>query len=247
MERNQLSDLLKKGPTLVYVAEHLHISRPTLYRQMRYYMNGEDSKLNKTAKSYFDGFISGEISNEEQAVKFLDSIEDFAEAEIEELHSTYEEALDELERAEEEYDQLKSKLSPTEKVRRQEEIDRLSKKVTSIQSKLSYISGNDSFNNIPTKLVWNKGAIRSVCNVSCFGATVYLDADYDVCQHISAELLVRVSGEDYPIAKYNAKKNTKMIKLDDYNGEHFCKYRIIWQDGSEIKTAGPYPIRVTDY
>ena len=90
MERNQLSDLLKKGPTLVYVAEHLHISRPTLYRQMRYYMNGEDSKLNKTAKSYFDGFISGEISNEEQAVKFLDSIEDFAEAEIDELHSTYE-------------------------------------------------------------------------------------------------------------------------------------------------------------
>jgi len=245
MGRENITELLKKGPSYTYLADNLDVSRPTLYRQIEYYKNGEDSKMNRVVKDYFDKIVMGAISSEEEAVKELDNIKFMKEAKAEAARQTINDMQGELDDMLEDFRVRSSSFSPKQRAEALAAIDQKTEEMFELAKSVGIQLRRYSLNQGPERLKWKEGELRSAILYTYNSARVYLDADYDKCENITVELLVRISGDYFSIARYRPAKDTRFVDIQDIPEGPECKYVIKWMDGDKMKSVGPYKIEDT--
>ena len=242
MTREDISELIRIGPPLTYVAEQLRISRPTIYRQMGYYAASEDKKIRPELRGYFDGLVMRRLTTEEDCIRYLEDCRGRADAEEESMRR-------DLERLRSEKRGLVSAMNGSDYMS-PEEISKAKRRVNEIDTAVEGISKNlhmDSGNIHLDRLEWNPGEIRSVAHCPFGLARVYIDADYDRCRNITVELMVLISGEFFPCARYVPKENSRSVDIGEIMGGVEYRYRLLWIDNGVQKKAGPFPIVYEDY
>ena len=242
MGKEHLAELLKKGPSLTYLADRLEVSRPTLYRQMENYRKGEFSKMNPIIRGYFDKVVMGQIANEEEAMKELDQIAFMVEGKKEEDRRLLMEKQDELEELMDEYKAMSKKMSPKDRLAFQERIDAKDKELQELSKTLGEDIPTSWSHQIPERIKWNEGEIRSVCVCPYDTPWIIIDREYEDCPNVTVELMMVISGQDVPIARYIPRPNRKFAVMGYLAKGPQYKYRLKWIDDGKVKTAGPYVI-----
>jgi hypothetical protein len=242
MGREDITELLKNGPSLKYVAEMLNVSRPTLYRQIEYYRNSEDSKMNKVVKDYFDMLVMGRITTEEEARKHLEQIQYFAEAKKELDRMTLDKAYEDYHIAVTNLRYNSRNMTSREKVEEQEKIDKMEKDLRALEEQLDIEPSREWYSQMPVRMEWNKGDIRTACYCNADVPRVYIDADYDVCRNITVELLVEISGSDFSFARFRPQEDARFVDLGSIGSGPNYKYLVKWTENDKVRTAGPFEI-----
>ena len=230
MTREDIEDLLRKGPPYTYVSEMLGVSRPTFYRQISLYKESQDNRMIDTVRRYFDMVAMGEIASEEEARKQLEQIHFITEAKGESKMMELNKARDELLMARISYDRSYHDMTSREKVDAQEKLDELQEKVRSMEDDADSKIPRDKYGRAIDRIVWNKGDIRSAVHSSFSNARIYIDADYDRCRNIAVEIFVDISGEDFAFAIYRPAEYTKYIEISDLPGNVRYRYRLKWTE-----------------
>lgn len=242
MGRSDLKEKMRKGPSLSFVATQLDMSRPTLYRQMDNYVNGDIGKVNPYLREYFDNVLRGAYDNNEDAIKDLEQIRFFIdgkkEAEQEEFRKDWNMYEDDRRTF-----RFESRgLSTEAKVERQEALDKRRDDLRARAEKLG-IDFDDLFSMEPDPLEWNEGEIRSLCTTSFDRTMVLIDADYARCRDVTVELLVTVSGKDFVLERIRPKKDRRYALVKGVMDNIDYRYRLRWNEDGQDRFAGPYPLR----
>ena len=247
MSREQLKDKMKSGLPLSTVATKLGISRPTLYRHMEFYMNGDDSKVNSNLKEYFDNVLMDRYANDEESVKALEQIRFFMDAEKEKSKEDFDRQFLEWSQKSDSYDRVKEDLSSNEKVRRQEELDNMYRVLQDRAKELGidlelYEFEREGEGEEEYKLKWNDGEIRSTYVEAMRSVMIFIDRDFDRCRDITVELIAQVSGEDFVFLRLRPEENTRFVRLNPMELSRRFEYRLKWSDGETIKYTPKYPL-----
>lgn len=242
MGRESIEEMLRNGPPLTFVAEKLGISRPTLYRQIKMYRDGNEQKMIDTVREYFDMVVIGDVDSEESARKQLEQIAYLAEAKGESKVMEISKANEQLMIARMEYSRNYRDMTTEEKVEAQMKIDRLEEEIGKMEGELDSGPLRDRFGRRIDRMVWNDGEIRSAVLPEYSSARIFIDADFDRCRGVWVELSVDVSGEDFTFARMKPQENNRYVDIENLPGNTTYKYTLRWNDGDKQKTAGPYDI-----
>lgn len=244
MSREQLKAKMKNGPPLSQVAKKLGITRPTVYRHMEFYIEGEDSKVNPHLKEYFDNVVMDKYTNEDEMKKDLEQIREFMdadnEAKIENLKERYQEYQDRKDKFDENGDYLSIE-------DRNKEYDSLRKELSGLKNEAKdlKVDLDDIFPDFDEyereELQWNEGDIKSVPSLGFRSSVILLDADFDKCRDITVELFVTVSGKDFVFKRIRPQENERFVRI--YRSMPMATgYRLKWNSGDKVKTTPIYPI-----
>ena len=245
MSREQLKNKMKSGLPLSTVATKLGISRPTLYRHMEFYMNGDDSKVNSNLKEYFDNVMMDRYANDEESVKALEQIRFFMDAEKEKSKEDFDRQYLEWSQKTNSYERVKEDLSSNDKVKRQEDLDAMYRVLQDRAKELNIDLDLYEFERIgdeeeDRELKWNEGEIRSAFVSAMRSAMIFIDRDFDRCRDITVELIAQVSGEDFVFMRARPEENTRFVRLNPMDLGRRFEYRLRWIDGETVKYTPKY-------
>ena len=238
---------MKKGPSLTFVAEQLNISRPTLYRHMENYMKGNDTGVNPHLKEYFDKVVMGRFESEQGAVKELEQIRFLMEAEADKGREDFEKEWGEYENDSRSFAFARHELSSEERLRKMEELDNRRNELEVRAKELGIDFNRYLFDEDPEVLKWNEGEIRSACLCPFDGTMVLIDADFEKCRSITVEVMIKVSGEDFVMARVRPEEDRRFAVIGFLRENVDYKYRLRWNEGERVRYAGPYPIKFKVY
>ncbi len=242
MGRESIEEMLRNGPPLTFVAEKLGISRPTLYRQIRMYHDGNEQKMIDTVREYFDMVVMGDIDSEDSARKQLEQMAYLAEAKGESKVIEISKANEELMIARMEYSRNCRDMTTEQRVEEQRRIEKLEEEIGKMEGELDSGPLRDRFGRRIDRMVWNDGEIRSAVLPEYSSARIFIDADFDRCRGVWVELSVDVSGEDFTFARMKPQENNRYVDIENLPGNTTYRYTLRWNDGDKQKTAGPYDI-----
>ena len=243
----RLKELMKQGPPLTVVADKLGISRPTLYRHMDSYMNGDDDSINPNLREYFNNIIMGKYKTKDEALAELEQIRFFLDAEKTVKKEEFDKEWREYEEDCHSFRYGARNLSADEKVKRQAELDRRERELEDKAKKLEIDFRRYLFDEDPQDVKWNDGEIRSACLCPFDGTMVLIDADFDRCRDITVEVMIKVSGEDFVMARVKPEENRRFAVIDFLRENVAYKYRLKWNDGDRVKYTPAYDIKFKAY
>lgn len=242
MSRQELRDKLKQGPSLTHIAEQLNISRPTLYRHIENYMKGDDRNISTYLKEYFDKVVEDQFATEEEAEKELEQIRFFIDGETAKAREEYEQEWVDYRNDQHSFRYLMSDLTLEERIKKLEELDRRREELEAKGRELG-LDRYSFFEEDSAVLKWNEGAIRSECLSTIEKTMILIDADFEKCRDITVEVMVKVSGQDFVMARVRPEEDRRYAEIDFLGIGAEYRYRLRWTEGDKVKTAGPYPIR----
>jgi|GEM_PF-1564395 len=242
MGRESIEEMLRNGPPLTFVAEKLGISRPTLYRQIKLYRDGEEQKMIDTVREYFDMVIMGEVNSEDSARKQLEQIAYLTEAKGESKVMEVSKANEELMIAQMEYSRNCRDMSPEERVEAQRRIEKMQDDIYKMEGELNSGPLRDRFGRRIDRMIWNEGELRSAVLPEYGSARIFIDADFDKCRGVWIELSADISGESFTFARMKPEENSRYVDIENLPGNTRYSYMLRWNDGDKQKTAGPYDI-----
>ena len=247
MSRTDLKELMKKGPSLTYIAEQLNISRPTLYRHMDNYMKGNDRNVNQYLREYFDKVVMGQFSSDQEAMKELEQIRFFMDAEADKGREDFEREWREFENDSHSFAFAQHSLPREERLKKMEEMDKRRDELEAKAKELGIDFNRYLFDEDPEILKWNEGEIRSTCLCPFDGTMVLIDADFEKCRSVTVEVIVKVSGEDFVMARVRPEEDRRFAVIGFLRENVDYKYRLKWNEGEKVRYAGPYPIKYKAY
>ena len=229
------------------VAEKFGIPRGSFYRQMEYYKEGKDSKMNAVVKGFFDKLVMGKISTEEEFEKELNDIQFMMESQKESYKIQLDEMDGELRAARTRFRMDQAGMTSNQRIQAMEEMKRMESQIKDLCEKAG--QEYDLAWDLPMqrRLVWNTGKIRSSAFCGSGHVRVVIDADYDRCRDITLDLLLEISGEDFPVGMFKAMPNTKIVDLDDVVEGPKYKYRLRWIEDQKVMMTESYPLMFEEY
>lgn len=210
-------------------------------------MAGDFKNLSPYLKDYFDKVVSDTFGSEEEAVKELEQIRFFIEGENAKLKEEFEKQWEGYRNDYHFFHLTMNNLSSEEKIRKLEELDRRREEIETKAKKHGIDLKRYLFDEEQEEPRWNKGEIRSACMNLFENTIVLIDADFEKCREISVEVMLKVSGQDFVIARVRPEENRRFAVIDFIQGNVQYKYRLRWTEGNTIKTSGPYPIKTSSF
>lgn len=186
------------------------------------------------------------FATEEEAEKELEQIRFFIDGETAKAKDDYYRDLREFHNDFHSFRYSMQELTPEQRIRRMEEFDRRKEELDARARQLG-LDNHSFLEEDPEILKWNEGEIRSECMCPYGNTMILIDADFEKCRDITVEIMVKVSGEDFVMARVRPEKDRRFAEIDFLSESAEYRYRLRWTEGDKVKTAGPYPIKPRDY